>query len=71
MTKFTKEMKEKFLAIQTGDEYMSFINQYLISGLDFAQDKELTQKLEELIRMASGSCGDGTGIHMELRKKKK
>lgn len=71
MTKFTKERKEEFLAIQSGDKYMEFINKYSLVLQDFLEDKEVAQKLAEIIRMAPGSCGDGTGIHMELRKKKK
>ena len=69
MARITDEMKKEFLKIRTGEEYMAFQSKYHMSALEIGQDPELAKKMADLIRMAPGSRGDGTGNHEELKRK--
>ena len=48
---------------------MAFQSKYHMSALEIGQDPELAKKMADLIRMAPGSRGDGTGNHEELKRK--
>lgn len=71
MTEITREMKAEFLSIQSDEDYMRFIEKYKTPIVAIIQDEEMAQKVEELLRATPGSCGDGTGNHVELWKKNK
>ncbi len=69
MFEITAEMKKRFLELQSGEEYDEFIREYPIPILDLVEDKDMEKKMIELIRMAPGSCGDGSGWHEEVRRR--
>lgn len=67
--KIANKIKEELLAIKKPEEYMAFQSKY--PELSWNQyDDEMMKKLTEIIRMAPGSCGEGTGNHDELWKKR-
>ncbi len=69
MRKINGKAKTEFLELGTPEDYMVFLKKYGYTYLELIQDAEMERKMCELIRMAPGSCGDGTGNHDELWKK--
>lgn len=66
--KITPEIKDELLKIKKPEEYMVFQKKYPDLRWD-QYDTDMRKKFCEIIRMAPGSRGDGTGNHEELKKK--